>query len=100
MALARPEQARPDPTGPGTNDTSHTLYKTSPSFSGLSYFTQENSCVYLMLATVRIFTTALEIRGAIFGAATSASGELSSDKHALYRALFYYTKLMHTIIKS
>lgn len=34
-----------------------------------------------MLATVRIFTTAQKIRGAIFGAATSASSELSSSKH-------------------
>jgi hypothetical protein len=43
-----------------------------------------------MLATVKIFTTALEIRDAIFGAATSASSELSSSKHALYRPLTRY----------
>ena len=44
-------------------------------------------CVYLILATVRIFTTAQTIRGAIFGATTSVSSELSSSKRALYRPL-------------
>jgi hypothetical protein len=51
---------------------------------------RKSSCVYLMLATVGIFTTALEICGSIFGAATSASSELFSSKHALYRPLTGY----------
>jgi len=81
---------RPDPTRPGLVQIiplARYIKYPLPLSRAILIPHRKSICVYLMLATVRIFATAQKIHDAIFGATASVSGELSSSKHALYRPL-------------